>query len=239
MKLLDILLETHKEEYSLNLKEGLIKTVPLGQSVNILKKKYPEWKFDYDENNNFFIITIYNLQQYPFDDVKTMLNNLGWFISIMNIEIDKEKITYKYDEKILKNAFDNPNTKSIKLKCEAKFDFKVNKIPDTLYHLAPLSNWEKIKKIGLVPKSRSKVSEHPERVYLTDTPKDAEQLGNKFYQLTGNDKWVLLKIDTHKVPGGYLKLYQDPNYKGKGYYTLNNIIPFAIEKVKDIDNNTA
>jgi hypothetical protein len=36
------------------------------------------------------------------------------------------------------------------------------------------------------------------------------------------------------VPGNYLKLYTDPNYI-HGYYTLNNIPPQAIEKVKEIN----
>ncbi len=37
MKLLKILLEVYKEEYDLNIQEGLIKTTPIGEAVYILK----------------------------------------------------------------------------------------------------------------------------------------------------------------------------------------------------------
>ncbi len=40
MKLLKILLEVYKEEYELNLQEGLIKTTNIGKTLNILEKKY-------------------------------------------------------------------------------------------------------------------------------------------------------------------------------------------------------
>ena len=40
MKLLKILLDTHKEEYDLNLKEGLIKSTELGKTVGILKRNF-------------------------------------------------------------------------------------------------------------------------------------------------------------------------------------------------------
>ena len=52
-----------------------------------------------------------------------------------------------------------------------------------------------------------------------------------FYQKTGETLWGLIKIDTTKIPGEYLKLYKDPNYDN-GYYTLNNIPPQSIQKVK-------
>jgi hypothetical protein len=52
--------------------------------------------------------------------------------------------------------------------------------------------------------------------------------------IEGIKDWVLLKIDTDKIPGEYLKLYIDPNFK-YGYYTLNNIPPQAIEKIKEIN----
>ena len=55
------------------------------------------------------------------------------------------------------------------------------------------------------------------------------------YQRTGDLNFTILKIDTNMVPGGYLRLYTDPNYSKEAYYTLNNIPPQAIEKIKDIN----
>lgn len=237
MKLLNILLEVYKEEYELNLKEGLIKTTPMGETIYILKKQFPNWIFQYEKGDKDFTIEILKLkngiQSEYFEELLPLLNNLGWFISYVEIYGDNIEVKDKYNEKTVKNAFQNKKIYSIYLECEAKFDQKVNKIPEFLYHVAPLKSWEKIQKIGLVPKSRSKKAYHPERVYLGKDEKNTSNLASKFYQSEGTKEWVLLKIDTNMVPGDYLRLYYDPNFK-YGYYTLNNIPPQAIEKVKDI-----
>lgn len=238
MKLLELLLKTYKEEFELNLKEGLIKTTPIGEAIYILKKQFPEFIFQYEKRDKDFTIEILKVkkgvQLEYFEKLLPLLNNLGYFISYMEIYGNNIEIKDKYDEKIVKNAFQNPKTYSIYLECEAKFDQKVNKIPEFLYHVTPLRNWEKIQSIGLVTKSRSKRSYHPERVYLGKDEDSTIKLASKFYQTTGLNKWVLLKIDTNLIPGGYFRLYYDPNFK-YGYYTLNNIPPQAIEKIKDIN----
>jgi hypothetical protein len=223
MKLLDILLETYKEEYKLNLKEGLIKTTNIGKTLNILEKKYSS-KFIFNKLKNSFYINTFHT------DINTLLNGiikdantLGWFPSF----IETEDYIGKWDEKYFKEG-------EIKLRFEAKFDEEVvENIPSILYHITPTQNANKILSIGLVPKSRSKASYHPDRVYLSKNLKDIENLGGMFYQKTGIKDWMILKIDTNMVPGDYLKLYTDPNYE-HGYYTLNSIPPQAIKKVKDI-----
>jgi hypothetical protein len=238
MKLLNLLLKIYKEEYELNLQEGLIKTTPIGEAVYILKKQFPNWIFQYEKGNKDFTIEILKIkdgiQSEYFEKLLPLLNNLGYFISYMEIYGDGIEIKDKYNEKIVKNAFQNPKIHSIYLECEAKFDQKVNKIPPFLYHVAPLKNWEKIQKIGLVPRSRSKKAFHPERVYLGKDEKNTSTLASIFSPIEGIKDWVLLKIDTDKIPGEYLKLYIDPNFK-YGYYTLNNIPPQAIEKIKEIN----
>ena len=50
MKLLDILLETYKEEYELNLQEGLIKTTNIGKTINLLKSSF-DFGFEYQRDN--------------------------------------------------------------------------------------------------------------------------------------------------------------------------------------------
>lgn len=238
MKLLKILLETYKEEYELNLKEGLIKTNPIGQSVSVLKKQFPSWNFQYEKGDKDFTIEILKIkdgiQSEYFEKLLPLLNNLGWFISYMEIYGSDTVVKDRYNEKIVKGAFQNEKVHSIYLECEAKFDQTVNNIPEFLYHVTPLPNWEKIKTVGLIPKSRSKRAFHPERVYLGKDEETIIKLAPLFYQTTGERNWVLLKIDTGLIPGGYFKLYYDPNFK-YGYYTLNNIPPQAIKKIKDIN----
>jgi hypothetical protein len=223
MKLLKVLLEIYKEEYELNLKEGLIKTTNIGKTLNILEKKYSS-KFIFTKSKNSFYIKTFST------DINTLLNGiindantLGWFPSFM----ETEEYTGKWDKKYFKKG-------EIKLRFEAKFDEEViERTPKILYHITPTQNANKILNIGLVPKSRSKASYHPDRVYLSKDLEDIENLGEMFYQKTGVKDWSILKIETDMVPGDYLKLYTDPNYT-QGYYTLNNIPPQAIEKVKDI-----
>ena len=224
MKLLKILLEVYKEEYELNLQEGLIKTNNIGKTLNILEKKYSS-KFIFTRSkNSFYIKTFSTNVNALLNGIIKDANTLGWFPSFM----ETEKYTGKWDKKYFKEG-------EIKLRFEAKFDEEVvENIPSILYHITPTQNADKILSIGLVPKSRSKASYHPDRVYLSKDLKDIKNLGEMFYQKTGIKNWTILKIETDIIPGDYLKLYTDPNYK-QGYYTLNNIPPQAIEKVKEIN----
>jgi len=239
MKLLTFLLEIYKEEYELNLKEGEIKSIPIGQSIDILHRRFPKYEIYSEIDENTFEISILKNRDAfsPKDaaDLLDLLNNLGWFISYMKLHSNTNRLEDRYNKNTFLDSIKNKNIHSIFLICEAKFDFKVNKIPKTLYHIAPLDNWKKIETIGLVPKSRSKASYHPDRVYLAKTQLGVEQLANQMYNKTGVKKYVILKINTDVIPGGYFKLYQDPNYIKAGYYTLNNIPPLAIEKIKDIE----
>lgn len=234
MKLLKILLEIYKEEYELNLKEGSIKTINIGKTINLLKKKFPNWKFKIDDRA-FFIQILGNRTEKEYQELKYLLNNLGWFISWFKIEGDSGNISGKFNEKTVTNSFNRGDVFYIELRVEAKFDEEiVENIPPFLYHIVPSQNADKILKIGLVPKSRSKASYHPDRVYLGRSIEGVEKLAPQMYQRTGDKNYIILKIDTEMVPGGYLKLYTDPNYSKEAFYTLNNIPPQAIEKIKDI-----
>jgi hypothetical protein len=235
MKLFKILLEVYKEEYELNLKEGLIKTTNIGKTINLLKIKFPHWKFKVDDKA-FFIQILGNRTEKQYQELKYLLNNLGWFISWFKTESDSGNISGKFNEKTVINSFNDDDVFFIELRIEAKFDEEVvENIPSILYHIAPTQNSDKILKIGLVPKSRSKASYHPDRVYLGKSIEGVEKLAPQMYQTTGNKNYTILKIDTEMIPGGYLKLYTDPNYPKEAFYTLNNIPPQAIEKIKEIN----
>jgi len=222
MKLLKILLETYKEEYELNLQEGLIKTTNIGKTLNILQKAFPDL-YIRKMKSNTFAIDAKELNQDIFNKILQYATNLGWFPSWV--------ASSKYTGKYVPHKFIPGN-----ITFEAKFDEEVvENVPNTLYHLTPTQNVENILKIGLAPKSRSKASYHPERVYLGKSIKSVESLASQMYQRTGNTSWTILKIDTDMIPGGYLKLYTDPNFSEDAYYTLNNIPPQSIEKVKEIN----
>lgn len=220
MKLLKIQLSIYKEEYELNLKEGLIKTTNRGKTVNIIRKNFPKLNINVTKESNVFKIAGINKEDLP--AILLLTNNLGWFPSWISSPFYNGK--YSKDIEI--------NTTS-KIRFEAKYDEKVEIVPEFLYHATPSSNTSKIQEKGLSPKSRSKASYHPERIYLLKDLSHAEDLADMFYQKTGETIWDLLKINTQKIPGDYLKLYIDPNYQ-HGYCTLNNIPPQAIDVIDKI-----
>ena len=93
----------------------------------------------------------------------------------------------------------------------------------------------KVFKIGLVPKSKSKLSIHLDRIYLCSDPNDCFKLISqmKFYyrelrmnnkRNIINDKWVIYEIDNKE---SNIDLYEDPNYK-LGFYCIDNIPPKII-----------
>lgn len=220
MKLLKILLELYKEEYDLNIKEGLIKTTNIDKSLNIIQNQYSNLNISKNKENNTF--TLRGIDQKDLQSVLKLTNNLGWFPSWVSSPF----YTGKYFENVEINI-------TSKIRFEAKYDEKIENIPKKLYHISPAENTFKIYKKGLSPRSRSKASYHPERVYILTDPTKAEDLADMFYQKTGQNIWDLLEIDTTLIPGDYLKLYRDPNYYN-GYYTLNNIPPQAIKIIKKI-----
>lgn len=252
MKILDILknmrnpnyiwVDHYPEETEINLKEGLIKSTEVDKAVGILKKQFPTWSFQYDKDEPGFVL--YVNKDVEWDKFKKFLilsNNLGYFPSYYVTDNKLGVNRDKYEENKIQNEFNNPNTKGIIISFEAKYDIfvdpKKDKIPDILYHVTPKENVDKILKIGLTPKSRSKKAFHPERVYLMRKIDDAEKLAKALANSSGNSNkiWTLLEIDISYLKNEYFKLYKDPNFKERGYYTVNNIPPQAIEKIKDIE----
>src|SRR5271157_1203807 len=212
---------TYIEEYNIN--EGLILTHSLEETDIILTRAGYNIKVNYDNNDFYLFINFdknYNVGLAQLNKIKTLLNNLGYFISSM---ISDEDIQYKWDVFNMIN-FDLYYTKhifKIKFTCEALYDMLVKHIPEILYHVTPTDNYKNILKIGLVPKSRSKMAFHPERVYLVKNLIDCKSLAYNLYIKSERktEEWTILKIDTTKIPN-YFKLYKDPNYIDKSFYTL-------------------
>ena len=99
--------------------------------------------------------------------------------------------------------------------------------------MTPSIFWDnKISKIGLCPKSQSKKSSHPERVYLTYNIDEAEYLIQQLFAHNTqeykykNEYSVLETKISHNI-----KLFRDTNYP-YGIYTLNNIPPQDIKEIK-------
>jgi hypothetical protein len=231
MNNIDQLYEFYKPEFEIY--EGLITSQPLYLTDMILKKHYNDIKPNYKENT-FFLRHNFNenyfIAKKELDKIIQMTNNLGWFPSIFS--------SYDINDNYKKREWDPENENVIKdfilqgftnilFSFEAKYDIPEKRYPRFLYHVCETRFTDKILKYGLSPKSRSQRSYHPSRIYLTKTIKDARDYAYKRFKEDKIEYQDILMIDTITIKI-YLRLYRDPNYIGKAYYTLNHITPYCI-----------
>lgn len=193
---------------SLVLTEGLIKTHPIEKSINIIKKRFPYLNISIEDDGELYIDNFKKqLKEYI-----PLFNNLGYFID--HLKIDNDTWTKKINDDIIPSA----------LYLEAKYDIKIDKIPNKLYHASPLKFKDKILKYGFIPKSKNKISIHPDRIYLTDDiltaklfAKNLEKEYSEYYK----DGYCIYSIDGKCIK----ELYSDVNLRKGGYYVLHNIHP--------------
>jgi hypothetical protein len=197
--------------------EGLIHTYPTEKSVNIIKKRFPELTIEVESDGEIYIE---NQPPQKLEKYLPIINNLGYFIS---------KLTINGQEWIKEYS---SNTMPIAFILEAKYDYEVD-IPDELYHASPIKFKDKILKYGLTPKTGNKLSNHPERIYLTDSLNKAIDFGN-YLKEEGNNDWYENGYCVYSVKGiGISKLYSDVNFRQGGFYTINNIKSENINLIKE------
>lgn len=158
-----------------------------------------------------------------------IIEGLGYFISKFGIN----NMQFIYNDIEFANKVNSAEGfPPIYLKLEAEHERAINDVPPKLYHVTHDRHLEKIKKIGLVPTSKSKKSYHPERIYFVDDIESANIIAKEFSDMDVVYKsgYIALEIDTNKTSGA--KIYRDPNFKSHGYFTQDNIPPLAI----DFDN---
>ncbi len=238
------------KDYLDSINEGLIKTLDGEKAINYLVQTLSLLNFDVSGNFNnddkiTFTINNFDKIQYNrlddlFDTISSIMINLyGWFPSTMLIN---NKLHKKYDEDYIKLNISDIN--NITIEFDSKFDEVQNDKFEKMYHITIQEYDHKIKKYGLFPKSKSKLSPHTDRIYLCKSIEDCEmlipqmklyyseerdtnlyKLNNKKYRK--NTKWIIYEISNTSN----LKLYKDPRYIN-GYYTLDNINPQDIREIK-------
>jgi hypothetical protein len=197
--------------------EGLIHTHPIKKSVNVLKTRFPELSIDVEEDGEIYIE---NQPPQKLEKYLPIITNLGYFIS--KLTIDGQEWIKEY----------NSDTEPIAIILEAKYDYEVN-IPETLYHASPIKFKHKIIKFGLTPKTGSKLSNHPERIYLTDNLNKCIDFGN-YLKEEKDSEWYKNGYCIYSIKGiGITKLYSDINLRQNGFYTLNNIKSENIKLIKE------
>ena len=231
------LIKTEKE-----LNEGLILTHDIHNSKNILKSILSKWFFNKIEiiDNKIKILLgdgKFNIKSYM--EFLILVNNLGYYISVIEVvnDMNMNKIIKPGDFKkeYLKDHILN-NFISYDITLEPKYDIKHKLKTNTLYHVTENKYLDKINKKGLITKSNNTKGYYPERIYFVYSIQDAEEYikSKSFYYLTNMDKekqpnkskfkeieFTILKI---KLPeNSDIIFFEDPNFKGKGIYTYENI----------------
>ena len=163
--------------------------------------------------------------------LKKALSN-GYYPAAISSRQGTKKFTKASYQTELKNS---PN--AILINLEKYYDNTVKY--SVLYHTTPIERWKAlISKSGLTPKSQSKLTTHPKRVYmLTEDGETAAELAGMLYKreklknkLSG--EYVLLKIDMSKLPD--VEVYEDPDFSS-GVYTYSSIPLTAISIIDNIN----
>lgn len=247
---LAVYLREYVTEFDANnlLCEGLTKSYPRDDLIARLKTQlhmrvYPD---NQEFGNKDIIIQFYPTESEKFPEFIQMIHQHGWFISHIETNVND----FKGDDEKTFADFLKSTYIEARIIVEAKYGLDIE-LPRILYHTTLLSVWDlKIKKYGLSPKTKSLLSFHPARVYFTRDPAtaiklaknlaynkinvDKEQSNDKFNPEQYYKTWVVLKIDTNKIPHedklSYFKVYADSAAEEyNGLYSVNYIPPTAIK----------
>lgn len=244
------------KDYIDSINEGLIKTYPGDIILKNLLSSLMDLHLDVKGtfSNNKICLTINNFNLIPlnklgiiFNQIEIIaINNGGWFPSIM--ELIKLTSIKKIDKFKLKDIIQiHDELKKVIIIFESKYDNIIYDIPDKLYHLTIKEYSSKINKKGLIPRSKSKLSSHLDRIYVCYTIQNCIDLIPKMmFYYTGEKDENIYKLgknffkkditpiiyEIDNSDKNINKLYVDINYEQKGYYTLNNIPPSKIKQIK-------
>jgi hypothetical protein len=223
------------KKYSDFILNETLKTHDIGISIsNINRELSLQGNINFSlfkENNNIkCILHNFNYNQslpLMFDYINNLfIDRHGWFPSIMNLEyLSGKKSDVPYDEDFL--VENSKYISEVSIIYEGKYDLETSTLTNVLYHLSIQEYEKNILKFGLIPKSKSKLSKHLDRIYLSSNLNDCYNLITKmkWYYIGNikeknkiNIKWVIYEIDTKELK---INLYKDPN--SNGYYTIDNI----------------
>ena len=209
--------------------EGINMTYPIEMTVEFAKKTFGLCDEQIVVGENFngikcIIVTIPTIS----DNLKRVVkafNTCGYFLS------------YPKREKIPQNEWVTLQFEPIHQK---EVGDVIRKEENFLYHITPSRNFNKIKHIGLSPRTKNDVFDYPDRVYYIRGSLGLNKtllLGYTLYQSVESEKkdgnYSILKINLNELPE-YIEFYYDSNFE-YGVYSLNNIHPSLITMVEEIN----
>lgn len=206
------------------LDEGLIKTYNIDSTLNHMEnwgKLEDHIHFSKDKNTIKMSFRYADWSQLEYS--LNHLNTYGWFPSkIFLYKDDKNKKSFVYSEKLIQSLIDS-EYELIEIIFESKYDIEIfwDDLPETLYHISPKIYFDKIKKLGLVPKMKQKSSIHTNRIYLSINKESLKMIKQKLSLFSGHLEYFIIPIQKKFLKR--LKFYQDPNATEFGVYTHSNI----------------
>jgi hypothetical protein len=245
IKLIEMLKGIIRDPFTGEIYEGLIKTTNIDKATEIIIKQFgnlpgvdivnsnKEIKIGFEPQYLDHKLARYvNTQIYDPNISKLiqLTNNLGYFPSVFAYEKNNETKVEKYSNPKLRQIMDELEPDFLAFSFEKKYD-EVITTPKLVYHITDVRYLDKIKSIGLTPKTKSKLSSHPERIYVALDKEDALNLWKRMKIFIPKEKGILLTIDTEKLSDTF---YNDPNFINKGVYTYNNISPQSIINIEPI-----
>lgn len=239
IKLKDIICENYLNTDVFYLNETILYSFDSDRVVDVLRQffEYSDIKIIKDikkQNNSEIRITLFlnntsaNLKKL----IQYIHNLLNWYIGRV-LCVKKNEIKFnidKYDEKDLLKNYSEKDYNILTIILYPHYDLELSELPKTLYHITDEKFIEKIKKIGLIPKSTSKIETHPDRIYFLKSKSDISKiLSNPNFKI---EHPYLLTIDNSKIKN--LKLFEDSNFKTFGLYGYQNIPPKYITVIEKI-----
>lgn len=218
------------------LNEGLILSQDRDQMMKLLNNANLPFKYSIIE---FRVFTDEPLNKTQASKLKQILSIAGWYVCLPN---DKTKKGFNenwwYDSK----AYAKTGKDFESLELEPKFEVEISntKLPDILYHVAPRKNRDHIYGKGLTPRSHTKLSNHPDRLYFATSWESVEHILDRFKShIDGElDVWA---VKPHKIP--MRRWFVDTNFSDMnpltneidagGVFTINSIGRYYLKLVND------
>jgi hypothetical protein len=225
--------------------EGLMKTYPIEQVENYMRKFLgfigdyePFMRKSKDEQGGefleYFIMDEWKNSNEIMEEIKQGMNLCGYFLSN-----ERKVIFYK-----------RPATY---MQFEKKFGDNIVNVKENwsvIYHAASIYNVEKIKKIGLCPRSTNNYLVYPPRIYCFNGDATSDDIGDLIMQMDKyknrdssdilnpdknhqDRRYVLFGIRTESLSKEII-FYKDQTY-ALGIFTYGNIPSKSIYEIGEID----
>jgi hypothetical protein len=183
--------------------------------------------------NSSFDVVVDRLDQNTLNYINNFMSEKGWFPTNISLSGMKGRIYSNHVNEYI-------GEDDVQIGYESNFGKEVNTTQTKAFHVTPDIFMDKIKKTGLTVKSESKLSNHPDRIYLflnqdKDVPKNMVwTIWNSLSKERQNQikDYYVLEIDLTKLPNH--KFYHDPQSMAtyEAIYT-NQPIPRSAIKVID------